>query len=695
MCNYFSVIYLLYELKIGTLADREVGYICTVGISFELKDVEMVKGAKRTTIAYAMILLMILCSVASVSGDVSHASVRNLLVADEQLNILLLNSYHDGYVWSNDTKAGVKDVFDVHFDNYKMRIEHMDTKNESSDEYLEELFKVYKLKFSDEKFDLIISADDNALKFLLRYSKELFEDTPIFFCGVNTLEAHDLSESTNFYGVVEKSSIASTVDVAIKQNPGVKNIYLVVDDTITGRSTKADVRRDMKAYNSELNLVILEGMTITEIQEKVGSLDSRDSIVIQSFYVVDVDGAVYPLEYSAKLLTEASSVPVYGIYAFGFGNGTVGGKIVEGYSQGTRAAELAAAYISDSTSIREKFIVDDSFNRYKFDYAVMQKYNLSTSVLPEGSIIINKPDNFYERHKGVVNVSLFVVFMLVIYVVALRIQIASQTMKITRTQKELMETEKLASLGRLVAGVAHEINTPVGIGLTLASHIESTTRAVSEMTSCEKISKLEFEEYMDDLRNTSDQLMNTMNRAAELVKSFKRVAVDQISDEHREINLCQYFEEIISSLKNELKRHSVDVRIICKDNLVVWSHAGAIYQIMLNLIMNSMLHGFEDRDDGLIEITALRSSDKKSGRDKILIKYRDYGVGMSQATLEKLYEPFFTTKRGNGGSGLGMNIVFNLVTQKLHGTIECTSAENAGTEFVIELPIEYPSKIIE
>ncbi len=609
------------------------------------------------------------------------------------LNILLLNSYHDGYIWSNELKNGVKDVFDQSYENYNLRIEHMDTKNLSTDAYLEELSNLYTEKFESDEFDLILSADDNALKFLLSYKEKLFGDTPVFFCGVNTLDAHDLKDTKNIYGVVEKSSIKDTIDIAVQHNPRLKNVYLVVDDTITGRSTKADVKRDLLAYDKNLNLIVFEDMTIFEIQEELKKVNTSNSVVIQTFYVVDVDGAVYPLEYTAKLVIEASPVPIYGLYTFGYGYGTVGGKFVEGYSQGSRAAEMAVDYLKTGVPNRDRFIVNDNYNRYHFDYEVMEKYNLNMDILPTSSLIINEPVTIYQQHKSVINISLMIVFLLVVYVLILRVQIASQTLKITKTQKDLMESERMASLGRLVAGVAHEINTPVGIGVTLSSHIESTTRVVGELVSENNMTKLEFEEYIDDLLTSSNHLSETMKRASELVRSFKRVAVDQSTDEHREIFICEYFQEIINSLKNELKQKSVEVQIICDDKMVVWSHAGAIYQIMMNLILNSIIHGFDGRTDGLIEISAQNLSQSRGHKaDKVSIKYRDYGVGMSQNDLNNIYEPFYTTKREMGGSGLGMHIVYNLVTQKLGGTIECTSAMNAGTEFLIEFPIESPTE---
>ena len=134
-------------------------------------------------------------------------------------SILILNSYHDGYEWSNDTKQGIKDILDDSGFDYHMRIEHMDTKNINSDKYLEELYYLYKNKYDVNEFDVIICADDNALKFLLKYREDLFADTPIFFSGINTLTTHDFDGVTNIYGVVEKHSIAETTDMALKLNP--------------------------------------------------------------------------------------------------------------------------------------------------------------------------------------------------------------------------------------------------------------------------------------------------------------------------------------------------------------------------------------------------------------------------------------------------------------------------------------------
>ncbi len=614
---------------------------------------------------------------ADLSEDVSSGT---------HFEILLLNAYHDGYIWSNDLKKGVMDTLDAKFSNYSLRIEHMDTKNINTEAYYEELYRLYSMKYEKDTFDVILSADDNALRFLMKYRDRLFGNTPVFFCGVNTLEAYPHLEDMKYvYGVAEQNSIGDTVGAALRQNPDIEDVYLVVEDTVTGKSTKSNTLKVMRKSYPQINYRIFENMTIYEIQDAVSELDPKTAIVIYAFYAVDVDGRVFALDYPSRLLSEASSVPVYSLYTFGFGTGTVGGKLIEGYTQGMRMVEFMSEYLSNGY-VENRFIDDNSINRYKFDYNALRKYGLSVDALPKDSLVVNRPQSFYEDHKLEVNIGFFMLIMLVVYLVTLRSQVTSQTRKIESAQKELLEAEKLASLGRLVAGVAHEVNTPIGIGVTLASHMESISKKMGQAVSSGNVSKTEFMNNIEEMQETADHLLDTMDKASELIRSFKRVAIDQVSDEYRNVNMCNYMHEIVNSLRQELKKKNVDVRILCDAEVEVFTHAGAIYQILLNLIMNSLKHGFEGRENGIVDI---KTSFTQNETEKMLhIKYRDYGVGMPPNVLKQIYEPFFTTKRDNGGSGLGMSIVYDLVTETLEGRIECSSAEQAGTEFIIDIPIK-------
>lgn len=617
-------------------------------------------------------------------------SITYSFADDELVDILLLNSYHDGYQWSNDTKQGVKDVFDKYTDDYHMRIEHMDTKNISTDAYMLELVELYKFKYDADEFDLIICADDNALKFLLKYRDYLFGNTPVFFCGVNTLSTHDFTGADYFYGVVEKHSIAQTVEMALTLNPELKNVYLVVDDSITGRATKRDAKADMEYMKECINFNIYEDKSFNEIMEAVKTLNPNENMVIQSFYVVDKDGSTYPLEYTAEKLVKNSSAPVFGIFSFGFGQGSVGGKFVEGYTQGDRVAKMVVGYLKDGVVEGERFIVDESFNRYYFDYEMMQRFGFDMERIPSNSIVINEPISFYKKHQSVINVSLGILVMLMIYVYILRRQIRFQTSRIIAAQTQLIEAEKMASLGRLVAGVAHEVNTPIGIGVSLASYIAKETEIIVEKVKEKKLSGNTLKDYLEKIYSSSELMGSTMERASELINSFKQVAVDQTVDEKRVIELGQYITDIIISLKSELRTKNVEVIVECEEALNIYCYTGAIYQIILNLIMNSLNHGFEGDQLGIIRITLTRGryDCSKTKTDCVKINYHDNGVGIPTNELKKIYDPFFTTKRNDGGSGLGLNIVYNLVTQRLMGRIQCKSVVDEYTEFDIMFPTE-------
>jgi PAS domain S-box-containing protein len=249
-------------------------------------------------------------------------------------------------------------------------------------------------------------------------------------------------------------------------------------------------------------------------------------------------------------------------------------------------------------------------------------------------------------------------------------------------QRHLVESEKMAALGGLVAGVAHEINTPIGIGVTAASHLQSETRRVTRRLETGELTRSELEAFGRLAADSVEMILRNLNRADKLVRSFKQVAVDQGSEQHREIDLAHYLDEILTSLRPAIKRTSIQVDLECPPNLILNTLPGALYQIVVNLVMNSLIHGYDPGQEGRIGIEASRS-----GQELVII-YTDDGRGMGEEARRRIFEPFFTTRRGQGGSGLGMHIVYNLVTQALHGSIECDSAPQRGVYFCIRLPIQ-------
>ncbi|ASP33457.1 PAS-domain containing protein [Labrenzia sp. VG12] len=256
--------------------------------------------------------------------------------------------------------------------------------------------------------------------------------------------------------------------------------------------------------------------------------------------------------------------------------------------------------------------------------------------------------------------------------------------ELRKAQKNLVEAEKMASLGSLVGGVAHEINTPLGICITAVSHFQTQVAQLDARFRSGEITEDDLTEFISTAREATQLLETNMNRAARLVKSFKQVAVDQTSEERRKIDLLKYFEEVLVSLTPELKKTRVKVNLEIPDGLSMDTYPGPLAQITTNLIMNSLIHGYAGgtEHEGAIRIAALQEQE-----NRIRIQYEDTGRGIEADALGKVFDPFFTTNRDNGGSGLGLHIVYNLVTQKLAGTIECDSKPGSGTTFTLSLPV--------
>ncbi|MBV8681197.1 MAG: HAMP domain-containing histidine kinase [Aquitalea sp.] len=253
--------------------------------------------------------------------------------------------------------------------------------------------------------------------------------------------------------------------------------------------------------------------------------------------------------------------------------------------------------------------------------------------------------------------------------------------QLVQTQQTLVETERLASLGGLVAGVAHEINTPVGITLTTASHLATATLHINEKLDNGGVKKSDFQAYLDTAKESCELILSNAEKAANLIHSFKQVAVDQTSEQRRDFQLNDYLNEIVTSLKPRFKRSQTSIHIECEDDMLLDSYPGAISQVVTNLLVNAVVHGFDEKPGGTISILA-----ERSGSSDVRLSIKDNGKGIPAEHLSRIFDPFFTTRRGSGGSGLGLHIVYNIVRQRLGGNIEVHSTLGQGSTFIITMP---------
>jgi signal transduction histidine kinase len=253
-------------------------------------------------------------------------------------------------------------------------------------------------------------------------------------------------------------------------------------------------------------------------------------------------------------------------------------------------------------------------------------------------------------------------------------------------QQQLVEREKLAALGSLVAGVAHELNTPIGNSLVIASTLEDKTAEMEILNNGNTLRRSDLRSFLDASREASTLLMRSLRNAAELVNSFKQVAVDQASAKRRQFNLHQASHEIVMTMKNQVRKAGHQIVVEMPDDIVMDSFPGPYGQVVINLINNALLHAFEDGEGG--EGGEIRMWAMQLGSERVRIVFEDNGRGIPLEHQARIFDPFFTTKLGQGGNGLGLSITYNIVTSLLDGSIRVDSAVGVGTRFTMDLPLK-------
>lgn len=260
-------------------------------------------------------------------------------------------------------------------------------------------------------------------------------------------------------------------------------------------------------------------------------------------------------------------------------------------------------------------------------------------------------------------------------------ELRSTLEELRTTQRNLIESEKLASLGSMVAGVAHEINTPIGVGITASSSLTDEVSRFSGLYNDQKMKRSDLDQFLRSTQELSEIILNNLRRSGELVKSFKRVAADQTCERCCPFNVYERIEEVFITLKPELKKTTHNLEVLGARDVVLCNYPGAFAQVLTILVMNSLMHAYENKTGGQMQLSyELQSS------GELEVVFTDDGCGIEASFCERIFEPFVTTKRGRGGTGLGLHILYNTVTQMLKGSVRCSSELGVGTRFVLTIP---------
>ena len=348
----------------------------------------------------------------------------NSLFANQTKEVLLIHSYHKGYVWSDDISKTIEKNFEEH-KNIELTTVYMDAKRIDDSSYLENLSRLYKQQFEGRKFDLIIVSDNNAFDFMIKYYEFLFKNIPVLFCGINNFHKVLLDENDMYKymsGVSEKVDLEKNFELISKLHPKLKNLLIINDTSNTGYAIKRDLEPIIQKYKKKYNIEYTDDLEIKNLQKKVSNLDKENSVILFVLLFKDTTGKFFTHKQSFDEVKRVSQVPIYGLWDFYLNNGIVGGLLTSAIAQGENISKMAFDVLNGK-KITDIPILEKSPNLYMFDYNELKKFNLDVSEHVENPLIINEPNTIYKEHTKFFIIAIVTIFLLSTIVVILKANI--------------------------------------------------------------------------------------------------------------------------------------------------------------------------------------------------------------------------------------------------------------------------------
>lgn len=657
-------------------------------------------------------------------------------------NVLIIQSYARDYMHTREIEAGIELFFKECDHRVSFRYEFLDTKNYFTSDFMENLKYDWEKKYKNVKLDGILLCDDDALIFYKRYGKEIFDPSiPVVAIGINSVKPYE----PGLEGVIlleERPNYEKNIDLALMQNQHADTIHFIYDITTTSQQVHAELVPLLdKKYPNIVHTHHINN-TPEELKECLSKAKTNE-IFFLVIYSRSPKEDAYIYDEVSRYLSQDAPVPIYVFWEFYLNSGVIGGYVASSIKYG----ETGASLLNDMWNGEnlEPIIYEKGLNhRYVFDYLITSKFNMTD--FPKDAVFINKPENLWTKYyKFIIGFILFsAVLMLIIFlqyrnvklhqienfllrknediqkdiqekleaevdlrtreyqllntklemallltedknkeILSINHQLSNTIDTLKNTQLKLIESEKMASLGSLVSGISHEINTPLGVSLTGNSYILENFKRLYPKYQTQELKKSELDQFLSDIHHLIPTTLESLNQAIALVNAFKQIAISHETHSMRRFNLKDYTEETLKILKPLFEQHQIAIEFDSSSDIFYTGDPNWFFQIINQFIDNSIKHGFKNVSSSkliVLELTLIQ--------DEVQLTYLDNGNGMTKESLNHVFDPFFTTERNLGTGGIGLYVVYNIVTSGLNGTIVCSSEENGGITFTIKFPLQ-------
>jgi signal transduction histidine kinase len=577
-----------------------------------------------------------------------------------------------------------------------IHVEHLDFGHFSGPQHEDNLRGYLQGKYRATPIGVIVAAGPKALEFALHVRGDLGTDVPVVFSIVDDATLARL-QPANATGLVLQYTLRDQIASARALVPDLKHVALV-GDRLETQSFMREFRRELPIFSAQLDFIDLTGMAIGDVKARVATLPENSAIV---YTAINIDGAGVSFIPRDALVAIAgvANRPIVVDSETMLGYGGAGGYVASPTSIAEETALLVMRVLNGQLPSTIPATTDEL--KPLFDWRELKRWHVSEDRLPPGSEVRFRETTVWEQYKtqliSVVMALLLQAALITVLMVehwrrrraeeaarkslseALRLE------ELRAAQDRLVQAEKLASLGELTAGIAHEINSPVGTSLTIASTLADRCNAFANEQSSGPLRRSQLTEFIEINRDAAELLVENLRRAGGLVQSFKQVATNHAQVDRHSFDLKRATDQMLASLRSTSTTFEGAIKVDIPDGITMNSYAEPYGQVLTNLFLNAVTHGLDETKAGLITVNA-----RQLTNEQVKINFSDDGKGMSETVQRKAFDPFFTTRRNQGRTGLGLHIAYNIVTQQLGGQITVRSKPGQGATFNILLPVVSP-----